>query len=165
MTPTEWGNIYRRAWHLYYTPTHIETLIKRAIAMGIRSKRITSMVFYFSASHFYEGVHPLQSGLFRRKRRCQRRPELPRENIVTFALKRAREMVSTYVPGFIYFMRLERLRRKLENDPRSKSYSDLALRPVDGDEFSSELELYHATDAARVAANQAMSRQPIHRLE
>jgi Radical SAM superfamily len=158
MTPAEWEDIYRRAWHLYYTPAHIETLVRRAVAVGIRTKRIISMVFYFSASHFYEHVHPLQGGIFRRKRRSQRRPGLPRENAVTFALRRTREMISTYVPGLIYFWRLERLRRRIENDPASKGYTDLALSAVDDDEFDNELELYRATDSARIAANQAKSR-------
>jgi hypothetical protein len=31
-------------------------------------------------------------------------------------------MISTYVPGLVYFWRLERLRRKIENDPESKNY-------------------------------------------
>jgi tRNA A37 methylthiotransferase MiaB len=158
MTPAEWVDIYRRAWHLYYTPAHIETLIKRAAAVGIRTKRITSMVFYFSASHFYEHVHPLQGGIFRRKRRSQRRPGLPRENALTFALRRTREIISTYVPGLFYFWRLERLRRRIENDPASKSYTDLALSPIDDDEFGNELQLYRTTDSARIAASQAKSR-------
>lgn len=157
MTSAEWEDIYRRAWHLYYTPAHIETLIKRAVAVGIRTKRITSMVFYFSASHFYEHVHPLQGGILRRKRRSQRRPGLPRENPFTFAIRRTREVISTYVPGLLYFWRLERLRRKIENDPASKNYTDLALSPVGDDEFG-ELELYHATNSARIAANRAKSR-------
>ncbi len=155
MSAAEWEDIYRRAWHLYYTPAHIETLIKRAVAVGMRTKRVTSMVFYFSASHFFEHVHPLQGGIIRRKRRSQRRPGLPRVNALTFALRRAREVVSTYVPGLLYFWRLERLRRRIENDPETKNYTDLALNPVDDDEFGDELELYHATDSARAAANQA----------
>ena len=158
MTSDEWEDIYRRAWHLYYTPAHIETLIKRAVAVGMRTKRITSMVFYFSASHFYEHVHPLQGGIFRRKRRSQRRPGLPRENVFAFTIRRVHEMTSTYLPGLVYFWRLERLRRKIENDPESKHYTDLALSPVDDDEFGNELELYRATDSARIAANQAKSR-------
>src|SRR5215467_5010606 len=38
MSAAEWRGIYNRAWHLYYSPDHIETLIKRAVATGIRSK-------------------------------------------------------------------------------------------------------------------------------
>ena len=102
MTSDEWQDIYHRAWQLYYTPAHIETLIKRAVATGIRTKRITSMVFYFSASHFYERVHPLQGGIFRRKRRSQRRPGLPRDHALTFAIRRTREIISTYARARIF---------------------------------------------------------------
>ena len=158
MTSAEWEDIYRRAWHLYYTPAHIETLIKRAVVVGMRTRRITSMVFYFSASHFYEHVHPLQGGIFRRKRRSQRRPGLLRENVFALAIRRTREIVSTYVPGLIYFWRLERLRRKIEKDPESRNYMDHALRPVEEGEFGDGLELYRATESAIVAAAQAKSR-------
>ena len=61
-------------------------------------------------------------------------------------------MISTYVPGLVYFWRLERLQQKIENDPESKNYTDLALSPSDGDEFREELEHYHASDSARIAA-------------
>ncbi len=158
MTAAEWEDIYKRAWHLYYSPEHVQTLIKRAVASGIRTKRMTSMIFYFYASHAYEHVHPLQGGILRRKNRTQRRPGFPRQNPLAFFARRAREMCSTYVPGLWFFWRLERLRKRIEKDPASKSYTDLALSPVDDDEFGDELELYHATDGARRAATQAKVR-------
>ena len=157
MTAAEWEDIYQRAWHLYYTPEHIVTLIKRAVASDIRTSRIASMIFYFYASHRYEHVHPLQGGIFRRKRRTQRRPGYPRENVIKFALRRTREMFATYGPGLWFFWRLERLRRKIEKDPASKNYTDLALTPVSDHEFADDLELYHATDSARRAAELAQS--------
>ena len=74
-------------------------------------------------------------------------------------------MISTYVSGLIYFMRLERMRRKIENDPQARNYTDHALRPVDDDELGRKLELYNATESARVAADQAMSRwRPVDRI-
>jgi hypothetical protein len=158
MTAAEWEDIYRRAWHLYYSPEHVRTLIKRAVASGIRTKRMTSMIFYFYASHAYEHVHPLQGGILRRKSRAQRRPGFPRQNPLSFFARRAREVFSTYVPGLWFFWRLERLRKRIEKDPASKTYTDLALSPVDDDEFGDELELYHATDGARRAATQAKAR-------
>lgn len=154
MTTAEWEDIYRRAWRLYYTPAHIETLIKRAVAVGMRTTRVTSMAFYFSASQFHEHVHPLQAGIFRRKRRSQHRPGMPRENVFVFAIRRGREILATYGPALLYFWRLERLRRRIEKDPLSKTYTDLALSRGADD----ELELYHATDSARIAANQAKHR-------
>jgi len=46
------------------------------------------MIFYFYASHKLEGVHPLQSGVFRRKRRSQRRPGFPHESAMIFYPRR-----------------------------------------------------------------------------
>jgi radical SAM superfamily enzyme YgiQ (UPF0313 family) len=158
MSAAQWQDIYQRAWHLYYSPAHIETLIKRAAASGMRTRRIASMIFYFYGSHAYERVHPLQGGVIRRKPRTQRRPGFPRENALRFFLRRAREMSATYVPGLWFFWRLERLRRKIENDPASKDYTDVALSPVADGEFGPELELYQTTDSARRAADQARTR-------
>ena len=158
MSSAEWEDIYRRAWQLYYSPEHIQTLIRRAVASGIRTKRITSMIFYFYASYAYERVHPLQGGIFRRKRRSQRRPGFPRENLLRFFARRVREMVMTYLPGLWFLWRLERLRRKIEKDPASKCYTDIALTPMGVAEFGDDLELYHATDSARRALDQARSR-------
>ncbi|HZC45116.1 MAG TPA: radical SAM protein [Candidatus Acidoferrum sp.] len=160
MSAAEWQGIYQRAWHLYYSPAHIETLIKRAVASGMRSRRVTSMIFYFYGSQAFERVHPLQGGIIRRKPRAQRRPGYPRENVLRFFMRRALEMSSTYLPGLMFFWRLERLRKKIENDPASKHYMDVALSPVDDSEFGADLdlELYHASDSARRAADQARSR-------
>jgi len=158
MSAAEWQDIYQRAWRLYYSPAHIETLIKRAVASGMRTRRMTSMIFYFYGSHAYERVHPLQGGIVRRKPRTQRRPGFPRENALRFFMRRAREMSATYAPGLWFFWRLERLRRKIENDPASKHYTDVALSPAADDEFGADLELYHATDSARRAADQARTR-------
>jgi hypothetical protein len=160
MSAAEWQDIYQRAWHLYYSPSHIETLIKRAVASGMRSRRMSSMIFYFYGSHAFEHVHPLQGGIIRRKPRTHRRPGLPRENVLRFFVRRARETVATYVPGMWFFWRLERLRKRIENDPASKHYMDVALSPVADDEFGAtlDLELYHASDSARRAAGQAEAR-------
>jgi hypothetical protein len=157
MSTAEWQGIYDRAWHLYYTPEHIATLLKRAVACGIPTGRMIAMIFNFYATYAFEHVHPLQGGIIRRKYRTQRRPDFRRENVFAFFVRRTREIFSAYVPGLWFLWRLERLRRKIEKDPKSKNYTDLALRPVDEGEFSDGLELYRATDSAIVAANQAKS--------
>jgi radical SAM superfamily enzyme YgiQ (UPF0313 family) len=158
MSAVEWQDIYQRAWHLYYSPSHIETLIKRAVASGMRSRRMTSMIFYFYGSHAFEHVHPLQGGILRRKPRTQRRPGYKRENPLSFFVRRTRETLTTYLPGLWFFWRLERLRKKIDNDPASKHYMDVALSPVVDGEFDADLELYHASDSAVRAADQARSR-------
>jgi hypothetical protein len=62
------------------------------------------------------------------------------------------------LPALFFFLRLERLRKKIENDPASKHYMDVALSPVADDEFDADLELYQASDSAVRAADQARSR-------
>jgi radical SAM superfamily enzyme YgiQ (UPF0313 family) len=162
MSAQEWEGIFKRAWHLYYTPQHIETLLKRAVATGIRTSRIASMIFYFYASPAFEGVHPLQSGIFRRKCRTQRRPGFPKENPLAFYRRRLTEIVSTYVPGLWFFYKLDRLRRRIERDPTSKTYSDIAIAPV-AEDCSEALELYAITETSRLEAERVRNRSRTRR--
>ncbi len=154
MTAAEWLSIYERAWHLYYSPRHIETLLKRAVASGARPRRVAEAAFYFFATAVYERVHPLQGGLIRRKCRSQRRWGMPRENPLVFALRRVREIFATYGPMVRVFWTIDRLRRRVQRDPLSRSYSDLAITPV-GTAQEDDLELYQTSDAARQAAARA----------
>ena len=158
MSKAQWEDIYARAWHLYYSQEHIETILRRAVAWGMGTGATASMISNFYGSYAFEGVHPLQSGLIRRKSRTQRRPGIARENLLAFTFRRMREVLGTYVPALMLMAKIERARRRIKKDPASKSYMDLAISPVDDDLNSDNLELFHATEAARGAANQARDR-------
>ncbi|MBV8362049.1 MAG: radical SAM protein, partial [Deltaproteobacteria bacterium] len=147
--------IYERAWHLYYSPEHIETLFKRTVACGASTARLAAMIFDFYGSHAFERVHPLQSGLIRRKVRRQRRSGLPREKLLPFSIRRVREIFSTYVPALWFRLKLESTRRRIMNDPTSTTYTDLALSPVEDDLESDKLGLLQNTEAARRVTQQA----------
>ena len=155
MSVTEWRGAYDQAWHLYYSPEHIETLFKRAVVCGISTSRLAALIFAFYGSHIFEGVHPLQGGLIRRKVRLHRRPGLPREELLPFSIKRTREMLRTYIPALRFRLKLELTRRRIANDPASARYMDVALSPVEDDLETDKLELFQATEAARHAAEQA----------
>jgi radical SAM superfamily enzyme YgiQ (UPF0313 family) len=155
MSSEEWTAIYRRAWHLYYSPEHIETLLKRAVANGTRPRRVAEMAFYFYATAAFEGVHPLQGGLLRRKSRRQRRTGLPREHLLAFAARRLRDILATYIPMLRLFWRIDRLRRHVQREQRFRTYSDLAIAPVGG---TAALELYETSESARRAAARANRR-------
>jgi radical SAM superfamily enzyme YgiQ (UPF0313 family) len=127
MSAAEWRAIYDRAWHLYYSPQHVETLLRRARAGGTRLKRLTGAIFTFYGSHRFERVHPLQSGAGRRKVRGTRRTGMPPEGPLTFYPRRAWEIVSTYARGALYYLWLNRLRKRIERDPDGSSYTDAAL--------------------------------------
>ncbi len=158
MTSEQMAAVYDRAWHIYYTPEHIETLIKRNIAAGMRSSRMAAMIFYYYGCYIHERVHPLQGGAFRRKVRTQRRPDMPRENPFIFYPKRLAEIASTYGKAGMYALWLQRVRRRLEKNPASRNYIDLATTPV-VDETAESLEMYELNDATRAAVEQARARQ------
>jgi radical SAM superfamily enzyme YgiQ (UPF0313 family) len=150
MSKAQWQGIYDRAWDLYYSREHVETLLKRAVASGIKPARLAGMIFNFYGCYRYEKVHPLQSGAWRLKVRRQRRHGLPLENPLVFYPRRLWEIASTYVPGLLYFYRLTRLRRRLQADDSLRNYTDTALTPVD-DGDDENLEMFAVTDAARSA--------------
>jgi hypothetical protein len=131
MSAAEWQDIYRRAWHLFYSPEHIETLLRRAQADGLRAKRLAAMIFLYYGSYRFENVHPLQCGVLRRKARTTRRPGLPRENPLLFYPRRLWEICSTYAAAGTFYLWLQRLRKRIERDPQAASYTDEALtRPA-----------------------------------
>ena len=134
MTAAEWQGVYKQAWHLYYSPAHVETLLRRAEATNVHTHRVASMIFYFYASHAFEGVHPLQSGVFRRKRRSQRRPGFPRDSALFFYPRRMAEIFRTYVPALWYMAKLELLCWRIRRDPEARHYTDLAISPAAQDE-------------------------------
>jgi radical SAM superfamily enzyme YgiQ (UPF0313 family) len=158
MSKEEWQRAYQNAWRTYYTWEHIETLLKRAAATGISPSRLADMLFQFYGSFFYEKLHPLQTGLLRRKMRTQRRHGLPRVSPLLFYPARLWDMLTTYIPGLIFRAKLRRLCKRIRSDPGAKLYSDIAISPLrESDE--DELQLYQATGAARVALAQAKQKR------
>jgi len=158
MSKQQWQAIYDKAWHTYYTWDHIETLLKRAVATGLSSFRLADMIFQFYGSYVYEKLHPLQTGLIRRKVRTHRRSGLPRVNPLVFYPWRTWDFFSTYIPGLMFQHKLHNLRKRIEADSASKHYTDLAITPVlDTDEEN--LRMYQATDSARAALAKAKAKE------
>jgi radical SAM superfamily enzyme YgiQ (UPF0313 family) len=156
MNPQELQETYRKAWDLYFTPAHVERLMRRAVASGIKPVRIWQTVMQIHGSMHYEGVHPQQGGYFRRKVRSQRRHGLKLESPLIFYPRRLWGLFATYGPFLAYGWKLHRLRRRIERDPTAKTYSDLALTPVAVAE-DEELEMFHLNDSAEAAVAKARS--------
>jgi radical SAM superfamily enzyme YgiQ (UPF0313 family) len=127
MSGAQWREIYDRAWHLYYSPSHVETLLRRARASGIDTQRIVWSVMCYYGSYRFEKVHPLQCGIGRRKVRTTRRPGLPRENPLLFYPRRAWDSLCKYAAVARYYLWLRRLQQRIDNDPHARSYTDAAL--------------------------------------
>ncbi len=135
MSDDEWDTIYRDAWKIYYTDDHVETVLKRAAARGIRTDRLALGLGAFFGSLFIEGVHPLEAGFLRRKIRRQRRHGLPIEPIIPFYFGRVRDTVRSLWGWYALYRRFMAIQKRVETAPDRDTYTDLAITPVvDGEE-------------------------------
>src|SRR5204863_9919708 len=50
MSKEEWEQVYRSAWQTYYTPKHMETILRRGTATSCSLSRLVSFVFLFCSS-------------------------------------------------------------------------------------------------------------------
>jgi radical SAM superfamily enzyme YgiQ (UPF0313 family) len=128
MSAESWQDVYRRAWRLYYSPAHIETLLRRAVTDGIDTRRLMFSIVQFSSIPLYEKVHPLQGGYIRRKIRTLRRPGLPREPALLFYPRRFAQTLVTTARTLALLWQVDRIRRRVVREAKLNPYSDLAIR-------------------------------------
>jgi radical SAM superfamily enzyme YgiQ (UPF0313 family) len=150
MSREELQAIYDEAWSLYYTPAHIETLLRRAVVTNIPMFSLVKMLVQFSTMMQIEKVHPLQSGLFRLKHRTERRPGLPSEPLLTFYARYVGGLVANSFRLVAAIWRILKLWRRVARDPNRHRYTDLALTPVRDDEEET-LDLLTKTAGAKAA--------------
>jgi pyruvate-formate lyase-activating enzyme len=132
MSRQQWRDIYAKAWDLYYTPEHIETLLRRAEAAGgPGTMKMSHAVLLYHGLGRFERVHPLQCGVMRRKIRATRRPSFAKPNPLWFLASRAWETASTWLSIGLYFLELSRVAKRIKADPSAKEYMDFALTPVE----------------------------------
>jgi radical SAM superfamily enzyme YgiQ (UPF0313 family) len=135
MSKAEWEAIYQEAWSLYYTPEHMKTLLRRAAATGVPMGSLVKVLVTFAMMVPLEKVHPLQAGIFRLKRRSERRPGLPRESALVFWPRYVWDTLRKHAVLAGTIARLVVTKLAIDRDPRAGSYMDEALAPVheDGD--------------------------------
>jgi len=156
MTDEELLGIYAKAWDLYYSPEHVETVIRRATQWGYDPRNMMMKMLTFYAVARIEKVHPLDGGLFRRKYRTDRRPGMPRENVLSFYPRYAWEILRKNIA----LIRLYRAHRRMLNRAltRPADAADIAMTPVADGEFGL-LGLYTATASARLAVEKQRRRK------
>ena len=150
MTREQLEAIYQEAWSLYYTPEHIETLLRRAFVTNIPLLSFMKVLVQFTTMMQVEKVHPLQSGLFRLKHITERRPGLPPESTLTFYPRHVWTLIANNLKLVATIWWMFRLKRRIERDPNRQSYMDQALTPVREDDEET-LDLLTKTDGARAA--------------
>ena len=130
MAPGEWLAAYREAWGSFYSPENIVDILLRV------PRKEYWFFLWVMVWHRYAaltGEHPMFTGVWRRKRRRERRATYPRENPLAFAWRRIRDLYGTarvYARVFCEFQEIWMLTRK-PDDPRFAVLSDLRARWAD----------------------------------
>jgi tRNA A37 methylthiotransferase MiaB len=158
MSRDEWQAIYRKAWDIYYTPEHVATVIRRAKVYGYSPLNMMFKLLTFYGCIGFEKIHPLEGGLFRRKYRRDRRPDLPRENPLVFYPRYVWEILDKYVRFFWMYRQYKSILRRVERD--TEVYSDLALTPVQEGEMD-QLEMFTQTTAAKAEVDKAKRKKAL----
>jgi len=134
MSREQWEMIYREAWSIYYTPKHMETLLRRAVATGVPVNSLIKVLVNFATTTRLENVHPLQGGIFRLKHPSERRPGLPRERSFAFWPRFVWETLGKHAVILATIVRLFAFKLVITRDPTARMYKDRALTPVADDE-------------------------------
>jgi len=150
MSAQQWSAVYRASWDAYYSRDHIAKILRRARSAGMSLPWLIDVLMFFSASVAYEGVHPLQGGILRRKCRTDRRPGLPIQPAYLFYPRYAVETLAklAHFAGRWTMIYLLALREIVA--PRRQSCPDPAMMPVSEEEMDT-LKLFTHSDSARVA--------------
>jgi Radical SAM superfamily len=152
MSREEWQEAYRRAWRTYYTPEHVTTVVRRAVASGMRADAMMFLMVWFWASFDLYNIYPLETGILRRKARRDRRPGLPIESAWTFYPSYIFETVAKHLKLAKLLWRMWGVERAIARDPAARDYMDTALTPDTSHDVDS-LEMFHVTESARQAAD------------
>ena len=114
MSRRDWQAIYHKAWDAYYTPEHVEALIRRGKVWGFPPRHMMEKLLAFHACARLEQVHPLEGGLFRLKYRLDRRPGLPRETPLAFYGRYAWDILSKHSRFLVLVLRYLRALYRVE---------------------------------------------------
>jgi Radical SAM superfamily len=146
MSPEEGARAYRMAWDTYYSPKHIETILRRAAATNISPGKTLFLLVWFKGCITIEKIHPLEGGVLRLKYRRDRRPGFPIEPVWLFYPKYILETLRKQWQWAAFYLRMRSIYNRIKRDPERRNYTDLALSPVEDDETDSR-ELFQSTAA------------------
>jgi hypothetical protein len=158
MSDAEWEEAYQLAWREFYTPKHMDTVMRRAVACGMNAGKVLIMMFWFFFSIRYDKVHPLEGGYFRLKYRRDRRPGLKRESMFAFYPRILWETLRAHFWMGYWLLRLDAMRRRVNRDHKRTPYSDLALETSGSDELDT-LALFNTTRGGQAAVTKKRSQE------
>jgi hypothetical protein len=122
-----WAKTCRDAWKAFYTPEHMEKVLRRGVATGTDVDNLMTVLLWFHFCVAYEKVDPLRGGSWRRKHRRDRQPSMEREDPLGFYPHVAVEHIYKQIKRLILYRRFRRFVKQLESQPGARSYTDGAL--------------------------------------
>jgi radical SAM superfamily enzyme YgiQ (UPF0313 family) len=146
MSSDELAAIYRKAWDLYYTPEHVETVLRRAKTWGYDPRNMMWKLLSFHVPPLLEQVHPLEGGILRRKRRTDRRSDLPRESVLAFYPRETWRFISKHVRFVPMYWRYRSILKRVMAD--TSSYVDLTTT-TNSDDLD-QLALYQTRGSTQI---------------
>jgi hypothetical protein len=147
MSPQEWNAAYKMAWERYYTTDHIRTIMKRTAATRGNVSNALFLITWFTGSIKIEKIHPLESGLLRRRFRLARRPGFPVIPAWRFYPSYYAETTKKIVQWATLYVSLRRMYLAIRKDPARFHYMDTALTPVTDEEENREIFQNNAAQA------------------
>ena len=154
MSKEELLDVYHHAWEAYYTPEHVERVIRRSKSWGKISNKVKWMMLSFFCAAKIEKVHPMDSGVFRRKFRRDRRKGMPIENVFRFYGRYLKEIIFKHLQFFINYLVYHRIYRRVMKESESFVDQDIAMRPIDMNDMS-HLELLKVHQAPKLVRSNA----------
>ena len=155
MSDEEWDKVYAEVWGRFYTFEHMETILRRMLALGSNKKYTTlHSLLRYRDYHRLHRCHPLEGGLIRIKSRRDRRHGMPLENPLTFYPRYIAREFRNNVGAALTYWRLKRLLKRRLHDPSRQTWRDLAITPANADEYSRELYAETRGTAAAIAKKQ-----------
>ncbi len=116
MSKEEWEQVYRAAWETYYTPEHVEVILRRAFATGTSPGKAVLFITWFKGCIGIEKIHPLEGGFVRLKFRRDRRSGLPLESPLLFYPKYLARTVRNQIRWISLYMRIRQVYLKIKRD-------------------------------------------------
>ncbi len=138
MSKEEWKKVYLKAWDIYYTPAHVETVIRRAKAWGYKPENMKVKLLSFYGCVLFEKIHPLEGGIFRLKYRRDRRPGMPLENPLIFYPKYLWETALKYIRFYRMARHYNRICKRVIDEHDVDLSNDIAMKPVKKDDSVTE---------------------------
>ncbi|MDK9697505.1 MAG: radical SAM protein [Siculibacillus sp.] len=156
MSDEEWEAAYREAHESFYDWKHMETVIRRAVALRSKAQKTTvNRLMAYRETVRLEHTAKLEAGYIRIRRRRQRRPGLPLENPLTFHPKAWWSTTRALLGQIATLARLRLILWRVARDPASLDYVDAAIRPPSKDEDDTFLAAARTTETSQRRAERA----------